>query len=201
MLYHPVHAPEGQLFDTNSGPLASYADQGWVDDPAKIGVNPWDEDHKHAVAKRHLEYLSGEIPGISPGRGSPVDPRCAIWNTVATDMSEPGRDGFLLDSPRAGGRYFISRTAAAMLESRNERAKARLTSWLVDQRRLGSRYPEVMSSSIEEAARYPDLTVWQRVDRLLRYIAEQTPQIGAIFWGLYTKVPISCCRCLPTRLQ
>ena len=38
-----------------------------------------------------------------------------------------------------------------------------------------------MSSSIEDAGRYPDLTVWQRVDRLLRYIAEQTPQIGAIF--------------------
>lgn len=181
MLYHPVYAPEGQPFCTDSGPLESYADQGWVDDPAKIGVNPWGEEHKHAVAKRHLEYLSGEIPGISPGDGSHEGPLCAIWNTMATDESEPDRDGVSLNSPRAGGRYFISRTAAAMLENRSERVKARLTSWLVDQRRLGSRCPEVMSSLIEEAAQYPDLTVWQRVDRLLRYIAEQTPQIGAIF--------------------
>ena len=181
MLYHPVHAPNGQPFDTDSGPLASYADEGWVDDPAKIGVNPWGENHEHAVAKRHLEYLSGEIPGISPGHGSHAGPRCAIWNTVAIDESEPGRDGYMLDSPRAGGRYFITGSAAAMVGSRDERLKARLTTWLVDQRRLGSRCPEVMNTSIETAARYRDLTVQQRVDRLLGFIAEQTPRIGAAF--------------------
>ena len=180
-LYHPIHAPNGQSFDSDSGPLKPYADDGWVDDPAKIGVNPWGEDHEHAVAKRHLEYLSGEIPGISPGYGKDEGRRCAVWSTVATDESEPGRDGISLNSSRAGGRYFISRTAAAMLVSRDERVKARLTSWLVDQRRLGSRCPEVMSNSIEDAARYPDLTVVERVDRLLRYIAEQTPRIGATF--------------------
>ena len=98
-----------------------------------------------------------------------------------TSVPEPDRDGISLDSPRAGGRYFISGTAVEMLGSRDERVKARLTSWLVDQRRLGSRCPEVMSSMIEDSARYPDLTVGQRVDRLLRYIAEQTPRIGATF--------------------
>ena len=61
-----------------------------------------------------------------------------------------------------------------MLRSRNERVKARLTSWLVDQRRLGIRCPEVMSSSIEAAARYQDLTVRHRIGRLLGFIAEQT---------------------------
>ena len=44
LLYHPVHAPDGQPFETHSGPVAPYADEGWVDDPAKIGANPWDED-------------------------------------------------------------------------------------------------------------------------------------------------------------
>ena len=181
MLYHPVHAPDGQPFATDSGNLTSYADEGWVDDPAKIGVNPWGEDHRHAVAKRHLEYLSGDIPGISPEYGTDEGQRCVIWNTLATDVSEPGRDGFTLDSPRACGRYFISGSAAAMVESRNERLKARLTTWLVDQRRLGNRFPEVMTSSIDDAGRYQDLTVRQRVDRLLRFIAEQTPGIGAAF--------------------
>ena len=180
-LYHPVNAPDGQPFDTNGDPLASYAEEGWVDDPAKIGINRWGEDQRHAVAKRHLEYLSGETPGISPRHGSHIGPRCAIWNTVATDASEPGRDGFSVDSPRAGGRYFISRTAAAMVASRDERVKARLTTWLVDQRRLGSRSPEVMSTSIEDAARYRDLTVRHRVDRLLGLVAERTPRIGAAF--------------------
>ena len=180
-LYHPIHAPDGQPVYTDSGPLTKYADDGWVDDPAKIGVNPWGDDHDHHVAKRHREYLSGELPGISPGYGKEEDLRCAIWNTVATDESEPGRDGMLLNSPRAGGRYFISGSAAAMLESRDERVKARLTSWLVDQRRSGNRRPEVMTSSIDDAARYRDLTVRQRVDRLLGFIAERWPLIGQTF--------------------
>lgn len=66
-LYHPIHAPDGQPVYADSGSLTTYADDGWVDDSAKIGVNPWGEDHEHGVAKRHLEYLSGEVPGISPG--------------------------------------------------------------------------------------------------------------------------------------
>ena len=99
-LYHPAHAPEGQPVYIDSRPMASYADDGWVDDPAKIGVNPWGEDHENDVARRHLEYLSGDIPGIAPGHDKGVGPRCAIWNTVSTDRSEPDRDGFTLESPR-----------------------------------------------------------------------------------------------------
>ncbi len=180
-LYHPVHAPEGQPVYTDSGPPTSYADRGWVDDPAKIGVNRWGEDHERDVAKRHLEYLSGEVPGISTGYGKDDGPRCAIWNTIATGESEPDRDGSSLDSPRAGGNYFISGSAAAMAASLDERVKARLTTWLVDQRRSGVRRPEVMTASIEDAGRYRDLTVRQRVDRLLGFIADQAPRIGATF--------------------
>ena len=180
-LYHPIHAPDGQPVATDIGPLTAYADDGWVDDPAKIGVNPWGKDHEQAVARRHLKYLSGELPGISPGFGKGEGPRCPIWNTVATDESEPGRDGMSLNSPRAGGRYFISRSAAAMVVSLDERLKARLTSWLVDQRCSGIRRPEVMTSSIDDAARYRDLTVRQRVDRLLGFIAKRSPQIGTTF--------------------
>ena len=165
----------------DSGSLTTHADDGWVDDPAKIGVNPWGKDHEHGVAKRHLEYLSGEVPGISPGYGKDEGRRCAIWNTVATDESEPGRDGMSLNSPRAGGPYFISRSAAAMVASRDERVKARLTSWLVDQRRSGMRRPEVMTNSIDDVAKCRDLTVQQRVDRLLGFIAERSPRIGTTF--------------------
>lgn len=180
-LYHPMHAPDGQAVFTDGGPLTTYADDGWVDDPAKIGVNPWGDDHEHHVAKRHREYLSGKLPGISPGNGRDEGPRCAIWNTVATDESEPGRDGMSLNSPRAGGRYFISGSAVAMVASCDDRVKARLTSWLVDQRRSGIGRPEVMTSSIDDATRYRDLTVQQRVDRLLGLVAEQSPRIGATF--------------------
>jgi len=162
-------------------PLTSYANKGWVDDAAKIGVNPWGDDHKRDVAMRHPEYLSGEIPAISPGIGKDECSRCTVWNTVASDQSGRGRDEFLLDSPRAGGSYFISRTAAAMLGSRDERVKASLTAWPVDRSRMGMRCREVMSSSIEAEAHYRDLIVHHRVDRLLGFITEQTPRIGAVF--------------------
>ncbi|MDD9990834.1 MAG: hypothetical protein OXP75_03455, partial [Rhodospirillales bacterium] len=126
--------------------------------------NPWSDDLRN-----------------NTGYGKDEGRRCAIWNTVATDESEPGRDGMSLNSPRAGGRYFISRSAAAMVASRDERVKARLTSWLVDQRRSGIRRPDVMTTSIDDVAKCRDLTVQQRVDRLLGFIAERSPRIGATF--------------------
>ncbi len=88
---HPIHAPDGQPVYTDSGRLTTYADDGWGDDPAKIGVNPWGDDHDHHVAKRHREYLSCELPGISPGYGK-----------------EEGLRGMSLNSPRVSGRHFIS---------------------------------------------------------------------------------------------
>ena len=81
-LYHSLHAPEGKPVSTECGPLTSYADDGWVDDPAKIGLNRWGKDQEHDAAKRHRENLSGELPGISPGHGRDEGPRCAIWGTT-----------------------------------------------------------------------------------------------------------------------
>ena len=103
-LYHPIHAPHEQAVFTDSSPLTMYADDGWVDDPAKIGVNPWVDDREHHDARHHREYLSGELPGISAGYCKDDGPRCAIWNTVATEESKPDRDGMLLNSPQAGER-------------------------------------------------------------------------------------------------
>ena len=179
--WHPVHAPKGKLFPIDDRSLPPCADQGWVDHPAKLGVNdqPQGRDDDPGIVKIHHEYLSGEIPGISPETGENDGHRCAIWNTVAAKEPAGDRYGFSFDSPRAGGRYFIPRRAELMMASCDERVKARLTTWLVDQRRLGSRHPEVSSNTIEDAERSPGLTIPQRVDRLLRYIGKQTPQIGA----------------------
>ena len=66
---------------------------------------------------------------------------CSIWGTPAFEYPSHGGGGHLMDSPRAGGKYFVSGTAAAVLESRDDLVKARLTSWLVEQRRLGIERP------------------------------------------------------------
>jgi len=45
--------------------------------------------------------MSGAISGISPGPGSHEGSRCAIWNTVATDESDPWcPTGFLVYAAR-----------------------------------------------------------------------------------------------------
>ena len=77
--------------------------------------------------------------------------RCPIWDIWASEESAGDRDGKLMNSPRAGGRYFIVRTAIAGLTQLDERGKARLTTWLVDQRRLGVKCPEIDSNTITMA--------------------------------------------------
>ena len=107
--------------------------------------------------------------------------RCAIWNTIASSDGPVGRDGEYFNSSRAGGRYFISRRAQISLENPeryNDRFKARLTSWLVDQRRFGVRCPEIFPETLEEAEQFRSLTVHARADRLLRFVNSQTENIG-----------------------
>lgn len=107
--------------------------------------------------------------------------RCLIWGTPASEKSAGDRDGRLMDSPRAGGWYFITRHAIALLPQIDGRVKARLTSWLVDQRRLGVKCPEIFQETITDAEQQRDLSVHDRADRLLQYIGDQTVEIGKYF--------------------
>ena len=86
-----------------------------------------------------------------------------------------------MDSPRAGGRYFITRSAIRCLPRANARVKARLTTWLVDQRRLDVECPEIDSNTITMAEEKKDLSVHDRANRLLQYIGDQTVEIGTPF--------------------
>ena len=83
MLYHPLHAPDGQTFETNLAQMERCAHDGWVDDPAKIGVNLWDTSQEVAVRERHTKYLSGKLRGIESGDGQSIID-CKIWHTVAS---------------------------------------------------------------------------------------------------------------------
>ena len=64
LLYHWSLAPEGQRFDVTSVCLETLAKEGWVDNPAKIGLNPWGPDQAVGVAANHDRYRRGEIPGM-----------------------------------------------------------------------------------------------------------------------------------------
>jgi len=184
MLYHPQHAPMGKTFEEAKESLEELETDGWVDDPAKIGVNARSEESpemKSHIQKTMDSYVSGRVSGIQ-GLASPI--RCPIWGSIASFDGPQERDGEYFDSPRAGGRYFISRRAKAALEDgerHRDRFRARLTSWLIEQRRLGNDCPKITGDTLEDAKNFRDLTVHRRADLLLQYIGLNTPHIGDYF--------------------
>ena len=106
---------------------------------------------------------------------------CPIWGTKTSSEIPVTRDGRTVDSRRAGGMYFVSRRAEASLEKLSKRFKARLTSWLVDKRRLGEECPEITDETIERTRHRKDLRVGERADRLLQYMDRETSEIGELF--------------------
>ena len=107
--------------------------------------------------------------------------RCPIWDTPASRESIFEKNGERIDSPRTGGWYFITQQAIVLLPQIDDRVKARLTSWLVDQRRLGVKCPEILQQTIMDAEDQKGLSVFDRADRLLQYIGGQTVDIDAVF--------------------
>lgn len=108
-----------------------------------------------------------------------TDTECPIWQTPAISLPTP-RDGQDVDSARAGGRYFITGSASAMPKSWDEQKKVLLTSWLVEQRRLGVSCPEISSATLDEAAKRRPPSVHDRADTLLRYLRDKSDLLGAV---------------------
>ena len=106
---------------------------------------------------------------------------CPIWATPAFAEKRDGRDGWYVDSPRAGGRYFMVGSAERDLENCDENFRARLTSWLVEQRREGVERPEITTLTLEQAEGRVPLSASERADRLLAYVAEQGGGVGQEF--------------------
>ena len=107
---------------------------------------------------------------------------CPIWQTPANEIStESGRDGFHINSPRAGGHYFISGTAAAMIVGLDEQTKIALTSWLVDERGQGDVCPELSSNTLNQIIMLRlQLSVHQRAHKLLQYVGDKSDLLGTV---------------------
>ena len=71
-----------------------------------------------------------------------------------------------------------------MVKKHDPSLKARLTTWLIDQRRLGVDCPEVDSNTIKDSERRRPLPIRERADRFLRYLAERELFPGGGFPGL-----------------
>ena len=82
-------------------------------------------------------------------------------------------------SRRAGGAYTIPEVIVASdIGSMTQVEKARLTTWLVDQRKLGNLIPDITHEVIQHAKSRRPLPVDDRANRLLRLIALYIDQVG-----------------------
>ena len=68
---------------------------------------------------------------------------CPIWNPSAVPVGNSGGGESSWDSPRAGGKYFVDASALGPVGQLEDRKKARLTTWLIKQRRLGTPRPVI----------------------------------------------------------
>ena len=107
-----------------------------------------------------------------------------IWpGYEARGFQHPTKDVIVVeDSPRAGGPYEITPEATAILRNRNgnEKERALLTTMLVDQREQGIECPIVTTDPVEKGRARPPLSVYQRAERLLRFISSQAETLASV---------------------
>lgn len=109
-----------------------------------------------------------------------MEQTCPIWGTSATVTAEKSDPfSWFVFSERTGGKYEVSSaTANGILRNIDNSVKLRLTTWLVDQRKCGTVCPVVSESIVRAAETWAPLSVSDRADRALKFIAEQTKILG-----------------------
>ena len=104
---------------------------------------------------------------------------CPIWGTPCESVKEddPRLDRWKVKgSPRAGGDYRIKDVRC--IYKLEDETKARLTTWLIDQRNQGIHSPRIGMDELDHAANSKPLPVHERADRLLRFLADRSAYIG-----------------------
>lgn len=104
-----------------------------------------------------------------------IEQTCMIWRTPAEVQS--GVDSYTIHSPRTGGHYRVVGSAVATLSNLSVEEKARLTWWLVEQRRQGERCPTITSYALNYARGQPAPSIIDRRDRILDFIAGSSSNI------------------------
>jgi DNA-binding PadR family transcriptional regulator len=102
---------------------------------------------------------------------------CAIWGTAAQSLESAG-DYEVFDSPRAGGKYWISGTAIGQILPLNDYAKRLLTTWICEQRRAGVEIPKVRSDVLELVKSRQPLPVMIRMTLTLQFLGLHITQLG-----------------------
>jgi hypothetical protein len=102
---------------------------------------------------------------------------CAIWKTSARLLEDAGEFS-IFDSPRAGGRYWMSGTAISEVLPLTDHAKRLLTTWICEQRRAGAEIPRVNSHVLELIKSRQPLPILTRMTAALQYLGQHITQLG-----------------------
>jgi hypothetical protein len=89
---------------------------------------------------------------------------CPIWRTPALLLEQPG-DIAKIRSTRMGGDYWIGGTAAETVRNKSPAEKARITTWVVDQRLAGDHVPRVTDDVVLKAIARKPLRISERKRR------------------------------------
>lgn len=101
---------------------------------------------------------------------------CAIWGTPAKVSAIS--NVYLVESPRCGGDYRITREASVNLRSASEGLRLNATNWLVGQFLLGAFEPTITTTILEQIAYAAPPPIPERAVRLLHFIATNSESLG-----------------------
>lgn len=106
--------------------------------------------------------------------------KCLILPDLNATIDSPDRgEIWIVESARAGGKYEIDALSRDLVETLGEGARARLATWLIDQRLLGNQCPKITREIVEYAKAKRPLPPHERATRLLCFIAEQMETIAS----------------------
>ncbi len=101
--------------------------------------------------------------------------KCAIWGTPARITRTGVEMMHAYESPRAGGMYRMKFYMTDFIpHEHEEHCKARLTTWLANQREQGNPCPVITREDIEAAQHGQNMRVTQRADRVLQFLEIHT---------------------------
>jgi len=103
---------------------------------------------------------------------------CPIWGTPAQSI-EKGKDYEVLDSPRAGGKYWISGSALGQIIPLNDNARMLLTTWLCEQRLAGADIPKIQLNVLDLLKSRRRLSVPKRLTAGLSFVGRNVHDLGA----------------------
>lgn len=124
----------------------------------------------------------------------PIQFDCPIWGVGHSATFVSGGYNFdqgelriyeeaLIASPRTCGQYMLEERAYMLMRARSlsNEIRARLTTWLIEQRMLGVANPTItygIAYSFVETDERRSLSVAKRAERLLRFLTRQTKRVG-----------------------